>query len=356
MVTAIALFILAATKLVPTQISPAGFSGVDPQVVAFENRVYVVCGNGDRLFLFRSSDRGNTFSAPIPIPTSGHLALGMRRGPRIAVTKSAVVITAVYGLKGGGRDGDLVSFRSTDNGNHWVGPARVNDSDGSAREGLHAMASSSDGRIACTWLDLRNKGTEVWASASSDGGASWTKNSMVYRSPDGHVCECCHPSIQFSPTGDIAVMFRNALGGYRDMFLSRSSDNGKSFKPAQKLGIGSWLLNYCPMDGGAISFAEDGAVTSVWRRKETSYICRPGQPEIEVGPGTQPWIANSKSGPIVTWQSLGQIMLKRGADQPMILGPGSNPAITSTSGGAFAVWADPTGRIFSLRVGQTEGT
>ena len=212
------------------------------------------------------------------------------------------------------------------------------------------MASRADGLIACTWLDLRDKGTEVWASTSSDGGASWAKNTMVYRSPDGHVCECCHPSIQFSPTGDVAVMFRNALGGYRDMFLSLSSDNGLRFKPAQKLGTGSWLLNYCPMDGGAISYGEDGTLTSVWRRKETSYMCRLGQPEIEVGPGTQPWIASTKSGPVVTWQSQGQIMLKRGTDRQMTLSPGSNPAITSTSGGAFAVWADTSGRIWSAQI------
>jgi hypothetical protein len=52
------------------------------------------------------------------------------------------------------------------------------------------MAARADGSVWCAWLDLRDKRTEVFASKSTDGGASWQANVRVYQSPDGNVCVC----------------------------------------------------------------------------------------------------------------------------------------------------------------------
>ena len=35
-------------------------------------------------------------------------------------------------------------------------------------------------------------------------GAAWSKNALVYRSPAGNVCECCHPSVAFGLRGWIS--------------------------------------------------------------------------------------------------------------------------------------------------------
>ena len=51
----------------------------------------------------------------------------------------------------------------------------------------------------------------------------------------------------------VYVMFRNFLNGNRDLYLIQSDDTGATFGTAQKLGIGSWQLDGCPMDGGSIS-------------------------------------------------------------------------------------------------------
>ncbi len=74
-----------------------------------------------------------------------NMSLGMRRGPRIALSQDSVVITVIGGPQGKGRDGDILSYRSIDGGKNWFGPVKVNDVDDSAREGLHAMAASDDG-------------------------------------------------------------------------------------------------------------------------------------------------------------------------------------------------------------------
>ncbi len=78
--------------------------------------------------------------------------------------------TVIGGPQGKGRDGDILSYRSIDGGKNWFGPVKVNDVDDSAREGLHAMAASDDGTLWCVWLDLREKGMQLFAAKSVDQG------------------------------------------------------------------------------------------------------------------------------------------------------------------------------------------
>jgi len=339
----LALGILPAA---PSPVTPAGFSAIEPQAASVGGKVFVTCGSGDRVFFIRSDDGGHSYGLPVKLPTTGHLSLGMRRGPRIAATNRVIVISAVYAREGGGKDGDLVAWRSTDGGRIWQGPTRVNDAPNAAREGLHAMSASSDGLFACAWLDDRAGGKEVWESTSSDAGATWSKNVRVYHSPDGHVCECCHPSIALGPKGEEYVMFRNWLGGSRDMYLSKSIDGGRSFSDAQKLGKGTWPLNACPMDGGAIAVMPDGSVVTAWRRDGHVFLCRPGQGEADLGEGTQPWIATTAVGTDAVWQQGGQVRWPR-ISAAESLGPGNDPMVISVKGHGLAVWADPDGRIWS---------
>jgi hypothetical protein len=109
------------------------------------------------------------------------------------------------------------------------------------------MAAAPDGTLVCAWLDLQDKGTSVFASVSTDGG------------------------------------------------------KGKSFTPAQKLGLGSWLLNAFPMDVGMVAVDSKNGIVSVWRREEIVYTCTPGKPEQSIEVGQQPWIASGKGDAWCTW-------------------------------------------------------
>jgi hypothetical protein len=148
------------------------------------------------------------------------LSLGNHRGPRVAVAGDAVIVTAIAGTLGGGKDGDLMAWRSADGGRTWSPAVKVNDVDGAAREGLHAMAARGS-TVVTAWLDLRAKGTQLYASISSDAGRTWSRNILVYQSPSGTICQCCHPSLAITEAGEILVMFRNALDGHRDFYLAR---------------------------------------------------------------------------------------------------------------------------------------
>ena len=311
--------------------------------VGDDGSVHVVYGIGDAVQYCRSPDGGATFEKSMQAFRVPNMSLGMRRGPRIAKTKSAIVVTAIGGQIGKGRDGDVLAWRSTDDGKTWQGPVRVNDTAESAREGLHAMASGADGSIWCVWLDLRDKKSEIYATMSKDGGATWEPNKCIYRSPDGSVCECCHPSVIVS--GDsVHVMFRNSLGGNRDMYVTSSTDRGKSFSDARKLGSGTWTLDACPMDGGMLAAGPKGALATVWRRDGNVYTAAgDGSPEILLGPGQQPWIAGTAKGSIIVWtvSREGDLLVQSPVSgQPQKLaGAARDPMIASSSNGEGPVVA-----------------
>lgn len=311
--------------------------------VGDDGSVHLVFGLGDMVHYSQSLDEGSTFAASRQAFRVPNLSLGMRRGPRIVKTKTAIVVTAIGGQIGKGRDGDVLAWRSTDDGQTWQGPVRVNDTADSAREGLHAMASGADGSIWCVWLDLRDKKSEIYATMSKDGGATWEPNKCIYRSPDGSVCECCHPSVIVS--GDsVHVMFRNSLGGNRDMYVTSSTDRGKSFSDARKLGSGTWTLDACPMDGGMLAAGPKGALATVWRRDGNVYTAAgDGSPEILLGPGQQPWIAGTAKGSVIVWTvgREGDLLVQSPVSgQPQKLaGAARDPMIASSSNGEGPVVA-----------------
>ena len=343
----------AASAAGPVSVVPPGGpdrDGKQPQAaVDAKGRVYVAFGRGNAVRLAVSGDGGRTFDVST-VGSIGSLALGMRRGPRVAATADAVVVTAIGGSRGKGQDGDVLAWRSADAGWTWDGPIRVNSVEGSAREGLHAMASAPDGTVFATWLDLRNRRTEIYGASSKDGGKTWESDVLVYRSPEKSICECCHPSVAFGPDGTLHVMWRNQLGGKRDLYLASSLDGGKTFRPAQKLGRGTWALNACPMDGGAVAVGPDGQVETVWMRAGSMFAARPGEAERDLGRGVQGWVAAGPRGAYAVWleKRPGKLLaLTPSGGSPLVLAEqAGDPAIAAAPGGhgpVVAVWEAKTG-------------
>jgi hypothetical protein len=222
------------------------------------NNLHLVYGSGDSIMYAFSTDNGNSFSNPSLISVLPGVFTFAMRGPQIAATNRNIIITASTS------SGNIFSFHKEEGGT-WIPGGRVNDADTIAKEGLMALSADKTAGYA-TWLDLRgNKRNKIYGAKTIDGGKTWSKNILVYSSPDSSVCECCKPSVIIK--GDnVYVMFRNWLKGNRDLYLVQSTDGGNTFGQAQKLGVESWQLNGCPMDGGAIAL-NNGTPETVWRRK-----------------------------------------------------------------------------------------
>jgi hypothetical protein len=307
-----------------------------PSLASAPGLTAVVFGNGNSIWISTSKDDGQHFSPPTEVARVPALTLGRHRGPRVAISGSTVVVTAMYGDKSpkGHRanelpwDGDLVAWHSTDGGHSWSKPVVINDVPGSAREGLHGFAGTGAGQFAAAWLDLRAPGTRLVGAYSKDNGQTWSRNRLLYEAPGGSICQCCAPSLAFGQNGQATAMFRNIMDGSRDLFFVRW-DLEKGPSESHKLGSGTWTLNACPMDGGAIAQRGDAIVTA-WRRDKTVYLDDPGRPEKAIGKGKDVTLAMGAHGPYVAWTGQSGIELYQ---------PEKGTVRSLSSSGAFATAA-----------------
>jgi hypothetical protein len=307
-------------------------------------KVYLVFGAENSIYCSISDDGGRSYRPPGKVADAGVMSLGMRRGPRIAAAEKTIVVVAVGGEQGHGRDGDLLTWRSNDGGTMWNEGPHVNSVASSGREGLHHLAVSPDGTFYCVWLDDRAEKKQVYGAASTDGGATWQER-LIYKSPEGPVCPCCQPQVTFDAGGGLHVMWRNSLGGNRDMYLVNSKDNGRTFDRPVKLGLGTWPLDACPMDGGGVAAGRDGQVVTIWRRDKQLFRCEPGQPETSLGEGAQGWAAAGPDGIYLIWTTgrTGRVLaLTPGSDSPVELAAQGSHAVVAASpngkGPVIAAW------------------
>ena len=335
------ILLLATITMTP---EPGAAPYRQPQLAMDGATAVVAYGAGNDVFAAVSKDGGKSFSTPVKVGNAGVISLGRHRGPRVAITGGTFVIAAIAGEVGKGQDGELYAWRSTDQGRTWSAPKRISDVPGAAREGLHALAAGPNGLLFATWLDLRNKGTKLVATISRDAGATWSPNFPVYESADGNICECCHPSAAIGADGTIHVMFRNWLGGSRDMWLASSRDGGKSFN-AKKVGEGTWVLNACPMDGGGIAVKANGEVVTSWRREQEIFWTDGPAFQAPNWKGKDSALALDASGkPVIAWTEGMRLMLFDGSVRELAR-HGGFASLTGSKQGLLAAWESGTGII-----------
>jgi hypothetical protein len=285
--------------------------------------LHLVFGQGDSIMYMQSANQGETFSKPFLVARLPELSAAAMRGPQIACTDEGVTILASNG------SGNIYSYWKGKSGN-WVKGSRVNDMDTVAKEGF--MALSGDGRnLFAVWLDLRgNRRNKIVGAKSINAGKNWSKNQLLYASPDSVVCECCKPSVAVK-ANNVYAMFRNNLQGNRDLYLIQSQDGGNNFGKAQKLGKVSWALNGCPMDGGGITINANGTPQTVWRRQSKIFTCEPGKPEMEIGEGRNCSIESVNGKNVYAWTENGEVVCVLPNGKKQNLGKGALPIIKAVN-------------------------
>lgn len=271
--------------------------GSQPQVAIDPNDIIrVVYGQNDKIYCLESADNGSNFSKPVLVGQITDMHLGMSRGPQLASSRRYSVITAMD------KSGNIHWFRLDHSSGKWAKMGLINDRAGSAPEGLMHLAADGNDHFYAVWLDMRTGGhNQIYFSDLSPNATRWCANKLLYKSPDGHVCECCQPHIAVNGT-EVSVMFRNWLNGSRDLYLLTSHNSGVSFAGPQKIGMGTWKLNGCPMDGGGL-VVNPASVQTTWQRRGSVYYCKPGQAEIGLGSGRESTIAGTGSQTVIGYQS-----------------------------------------------------
>jgi BNR repeat-like domain len=321
--------------------------GKQPAVaVDRQNSIKVVFGQGEEIFYAASGDGGQSFGAPVRVARQPKMALGMTRGPQIVATRDYTVIAAA------GFTGKIMAYRLRNGEATWSQPVNILGADTTAKEGFITLASGPDNVVYAAWLDMRlDHKNNIFSAVSPDGGKTWSNSTLVYAAPEGRVCPCCRPAIAADGKGNVYVMFRNEWKGARDMYLAQSRDGGKSFAPARKLGMGTWNLKACPMDGGGIALDAQGKVGTAWRRENTVYYAGAGDMEQKVGEGRACTLAKTARGNYIVWQQQKDIVaLRPGKLAPETIGSGSYPRVaTLKDQSAVSVW-EAEGQILAKRL------
>jgi hypothetical protein len=95
-------------------------------------------------------------------------------------------------------------------------------------------------------------------------------------------------------------MWRNSIAGNRDLWLAMEAVATGGFT-AQKLGMGSWTLNACPMDGGDILSLGSERLRPCGSARVRVYYCAPGGMEVGLGKGKQPGAVQVSGRPLVVF-------------------------------------------------------
>jgi hypothetical protein len=307
--------------------------GQQPQI-SVDNKgiIRVVFGSDDNIFCATSKDHGLTFGQPVLVAKVPEMHLGMSRGPQLASSKDNSVITAID------KTGNIYWYRLSHTSGKWKRMGIINDRLASAPEGLMSIAADNNDHFYAAWLDIRTgKHNQIYFASLSGKSVNWSKNTMAYQSPDQHVCECCKPSIAVQGSS-VAIMFRNWLNGSRDLYVTRSSDRGLTFGAAQKMGIDTWKLNGCPMDGGGLRISPANAVQTVWQRKGYIYYAATGEPEKYIARGRNCSISGYGTNPLITYQNSDTLNV--------ISYPQIKPTVIGTGGYLKAAQLNLTSNIF----------
>ena len=143
--------------------------------------------DGEQLF-------GQGFSSPNPDGLIGQISVDVDRtsGPR----RGWVYVLGSVGPRTIGAvtdPADVMFVRSRDGGTTWEGLTRVNDSPPTVNDWqwFGALAVAPNGRLDAVWLDTRASQlpnlSRAYYSSSSDGGTTWTANTLISPEFNSHI-------------------------------------------------------------------------------------------------------------------------------------------------------------------------
>ncbi len=198
-------------------------------------------GSGDfglaRIYLQRSRDNGRTWTDERLIADINEGDLNVM-SPYLCAWNNEILLGFVRNHSKS--DTSMELYRSSDGGADFSGPEYVwnHCNEYRLQGGASSLVRPADGRLLLPYQSV----PEVWVPGeneyvgsyvSDDGGHTWTDSRNKIRLPLRGAME---PSVAELSDGTLLMSLRTQLGS---VFLSRSTDRGESWEPAQTCGLRS---------------------------------------------------------------------------------------------------------------------
>jgi hypothetical protein len=274
------------TPTATLQVSMPTTNAAEPAIAASsDGRVYVVWveheENGSDVLLREYDSEGNAKGGPVRVnPKAGSAKSWKGDPPTVKVGHDGTIYIGWTSAFEGSRAGNILYLSiSTDGGQSFMPPTKVNDDSAPASHGMHSLAVDNDGSAYVAWLDERylidvppemkhhgemsgtEPNAELYFAASQDKGRSFGANKKVA----SDVCPCCKTSITAPGTdGRMYIGYRQVVdNAFRHIAVTASSDRGKTFSGPKIVHDDQWKINACPVSGPSL-FADPHTLSVAW--------------------------------------------------------------------------------------------
>lgn len=168
---------------------------------------------------------------------------------------------------------DVVLYRSSDGGNTWSAPIRVNDDGTPTEHGFATLWPWSKHELAIAWLDGRNTGGGNHDAHAGHGDA--TGNMMTLRAAvydgkgrktaewplDASTCDCCQTDAAVTDNGPVIIYRDRDPQEIRDVYTIRHADG--RWQAPKAVAADHWRMPACPVNGPALA-ANGRSLWAAW--------------------------------------------------------------------------------------------
>jgi hypothetical protein len=219
---------------------------------------------------FATLAEGDTaWSAPREILRRSDLFVNWADFPSLVTLTDGTLLAHWLQRNGTGRYSyDVHLAASVDGGQSW-GPSAIPHPAGFAAEhGFVAVLPDPTGGADIVLLDgsegarTKRPGSKEPGAPMQLGVARWAGGTVVSRQiVDDRVCDCCQTALARTTQGLVAVYRDRSTEEIRDMGVARFIDG--AWTAPTRLYEDNWKIDYCPVNGPAIS-AQGDTVAAIW--------------------------------------------------------------------------------------------
>src|SRR3989449_3189870 len=243
---------------------------VEPSLFLDHNAyIYIVWtdyrgGNAD-VYFSKSTDGGLSFTANVRV---NDVAGSSQSAPDVAVdTVGLIHVVWADGRNVGTTGPDIYYADSTDLGLSFNPSLRVNNDAGAAEQGEPAITVASDRSVYAVWTDARNaaRGTDIYFSKSTDLGATWVPNFSL--NDDVGTRAQGSPDIAVGGAGTVFAAWLDSRDTNTgpDIYATRSSNGGASFAANVRVNDDAAIA----IQGPPSLAANAGLVHAAWSDERT---------------------------------------------------------------------------------------